>query len=324
MTEQTTPPNGDEIWTRQLIERLVFATLTEQRRGRRWGIFFKLIFLVILLALILPIQWGTIPWGGGAGIGGRHTALVKVEGLISPGADTNAEHFISGLRSAFEDDDTAGVILYINSPGGSPVQAGEMFDEIMRLREAHPKVPVYAVAADICASGGYYVAAAAQEIYANRASIIGSIGVRAGSFGFTEAIGKLGIERRLYTAGTNKSFLDPFEPSQPEDVSHMQDMLNTIHRQFIKAVEQGRGERLTPAREIYSGLVWTGEQSTDLGLIDGLANTRYVAEQLIGASNIVDFTRRPKALERLLTNIESRLSRTLARILGLDGANPWG
>ncbi len=319
MTEQTPSPDGnDDIWTRRLIERVVFAALTEQRRTRRWGIFFKLTFLILLLAIIFPIQWAS-EWGGDAVMGGPHTALVKVEGLISPSTDANAEHFITGLRSAFEDDNTAGVILYINSPGGSPVQAGEMYDEVMRLREVHPKVPVYAVAADVCASGGYYVAAAAQEIYANKASIIGSIGVRAGGFGFTEAIEKLGIERRLYTAGTNKGFLDPFEPPRPEDISHMKDMLDTIHSQFIAAVEKGRGERLAPTQETYSGLVWTGEQSIDLGLIDGLATTRYVAERLIGADKIVDFTRRPKALERFLTNVESRLSQTFARILGLDG-----
>jgi len=305
----------DEQWATSLIERLVFAALIEQRRARRWGIFFKILFLLILLAFLLPNDWG-----GETVTGRRHTALVRVDGLISASTDTNAERFTAGVRSAFEDNNAAGVILYINSPGGSPVQAGEMYDEIRRLRQAYPSKPVYAVAADLCASGGYYVAAAAQQIYANRASIIGSIGVRGGGFGFVEAIRKLGIERRLYTAGENKGFLDPFEPSRPEDVNHLQSMLERIQQQFITAVRDGRSGRLRETPELFSGLVWTGEQSVELGLIDGLADTRYVAKEIVGAETIVDYTRRPKISERLFSSIESGLLGALASLLGLNVA----
>lgn len=303
----------DERWATRLIERLVVAALIEQRRARRWGIFFKILFLLVLLAFLLPGEWE-----GETVIGRRHTALVRVDGLISPSTDTNAERFGAGVRAAFQNNNAAGVILYINSPGGSPVQAGEMYDEIMRLRQAYPGKPVYAVAADFCASGGYYVAAAAQQIYANRASIIGSIGVRGGGFGFVGALRKLGIERRLYTAGQNKGFLDPFEPSRPEDVQHLQGMLDGIQQQFITAVRAGRSGRLRETPELFSGLVWTGEQSIDLGLIDGLADTRYVAKELIGADTLVDYTQRPRISERLFSTIESGLAGALASLLGLD------
>lgn len=305
----------DERWATRLIERLVFAALIEQRRARRWGIFFKILFLLVLLAFLLPSEWE-----GETVIGRRHTALVRVDGLISPSTDTNAERFGAGVRAAFQNNNAAGVILYINSPGGSPVQAGEMYDEIMRLRQAYPHKPVYAVAADFCASGGYYVAAAAQQIYANRASIIGSIGVRGGGFGFVEALRKLGIERRLYTAGDNKGFLDPFEPSRPEDVRHLQNMLERIQQQFITAVRDGRSGRLRETPDLFSGLVWTGEQSVELGLIDGLADARYVAKVLVGAETMVDYTRRPKISERLFSSIESALASALASLLRWNAA----
>lgn len=305
----------DEQWATRLIERLFFAALIERRRARRWGIFFKILFLIVLLAFLLPGDWG-----GETVIGRRHTALVRVDGLIAPGADANAERFSDGVRAAFQNNNAAGIILYINSPGGSPVQAGEMYDEIRRLRQAYPHKPVYAVAADLCASGGYYVAVAAQQIYANRASIIGSIGVRGGGFGFVEALRKLGIERRLYTAGDNKGFLDPFEPSRPEDVRHLQNMLDRIQQQFITAVRAGRSDRLQETPDLFSGLVWTGEQSVELGLIDGLADARYVAKELVGAETIVDYTRRPRISERLFSSIESSLLGAFASLLGLNAA----
>jgi len=228
--------------------------------------------------------------------------------LIASSMDANAEDVISGLRSAFKNDTTVGVILSINSPGGSPVQAGEMYDEIIRLREAHPNTPIYAVAADVCASGGYYVAAATQKIYANKASIIGSIGVRTDGFGFVDAMTKLGITRRLYTSGDSKGFLDPFQPPKPEDVQHLKGMLDEIHQQFITAVRQGRGERLQETQELFSGLVWTGSKSLELGLIDELADVRYVAKEIIGAEKIIDYTKRPKVLERILSNVETTLA----------------
>lgn len=289
-----------------VLAELAFAALKEKRRSRRWGIFFKSLFflylVVILFMIYAPLTQDT------AKTDENHTAMVSIEGLIASGADASAENIIAGLRAAFESDNTEGVILHINSPGGSPVQAGQVYDEINRLREAYPKKPIYAVAADLCASGGYYIAAAAQKIYANQASIVGSIGVRADGFGFVEAMDKLGISRRLYTAGESKAFLDPFSPQQPDDIRHIQEMLNEIHQQFITAVQAGRGERLTDNPQLFSGLVWTGDAGVSLGLVDELADIRYVAEEVIGAEEIVDYTKRPKLIERLFNGLEATLS----------------
>jgi protease-4 len=314
-------PPGDERWARDTLTKLAFAAVTEQRRARRWGIFFKLLFfayLVTLLVLAWPDQLDTT-----ASVGKRHTALVRVDGLIASSTDASAKNVIEALRKAFKDEKTVGVVLEINSPGGSPVQAGEIYDEILKLRQQHPKIPVYAVASDVCASGGYYIAAAAQKIYANKASIIGSIGVRMDSFGFTDAIAKLGIERRAYTAGANKDFLDPFKPVNSEEVRHLQGMLDAIHQQFIAAVKQGRGERLKDNPEVFGGLMWTGEQSIGLGLVDALGSTRQVAEEVIGEKTIVDYTKHTRWVERLLDGTEASLGAALLKGLGLDGTVRW-
>jgi protease-4 len=311
---------GDERWARDTLTKLAFAAVTEQRRTRRWGIFFKLLFfayLVGLLVLAWPDDLRT------AAAARKHTALVRVEGLISSSTEASAKSVIEGLRKAFKDEKTVGVVVEINSPGGSPAQAGEIYDEIQKLRQQHPKIPVHAVASDVCASGGYYIAAAAQKIYANKASIIGSIGVRMDSFGFTDAIAKLGVERRAYTAGSNKDFLDPFKPENPEEVRHLQGMLDAIHQQFIAAVKQGRGERLKDIPEVFSGLMWTGEQSVGLGLVDALGSTRYVAEEVIGEKNLVDYTKRSRWVERLLDGAEASLSAALRQGLGLDRSVEW-
>jgi protease-4 len=310
---------GDERWARDIISQLAFATLVEQRRKRRWGIFFKFLFFLYLLALILVAY---SPIDEQSTLGKRHTALVRIDGLIASSTDANADNVIAGLRAAFKNDKTAGVILRINSPGGSPVQAGEVYDEIMRLRKLYPNIPIYAVALDICASGGYYIATASQKIFANKASIVGSIGVRMDSFGFVNAMEKLGIERRLYTAGDNKAFLDPFSPSQPQDVQHIQGMLEDIHQQFVTAVKNGRGERLRETPDLFSGLVWTGEQSLKLGLVDDLADVRHVAEDIIGAKTVVDYTRRTRLIERIFDGVETNLSQLLLRHLGIESLNP--
>lgn len=315
-------PPGDERWARDTLTRLAFAAVTEQRRARRWGIFFKLLFfsyLVLLLVLAWPENLSTVA----ASSVKRHTALVRVEGLISSGTEASAKNVIEALRKAFKDKNTAGVVVEINSPGGSPVQAGEIYDEIQKLRQQYPKLPVHAVASDVCASGGYYIAAAAQKIYANKASIVGSIGVRMDSFGFTDAIAKLGIERRAYTAGSNKDFLDPFKPVNPAEVQHLQGMLDAIHQQFIAAVKQGRGERLKENPEVFSGLMWTGEQGVGLGLVDALGGTRYVAEEVIGEKTIMDYTKHTRWLERLLDGTETRLGAVLLKGLGLEGVPGW-
>ncbi len=313
--------SGEERWARETLTRLALAAVTEQRRARRWGIFFKFLFfgyLVILLALAWPDKLSTTTASAK-----RHTALVRVEGLISSSSEASAKNVIEALRKAFKDTHTVGVVLEINSPGGSPVQSGEIYDEIRRLRQQYPKIPIHAVTSDVCASGGYYIAAAAQNIYANRASIVGSIGVRMDSFGFTEAIAKLGVERRAYTAGSNKDFLDPFKPVNPTEVQHLQVMLDAIHQQFINAVKQGRGERLKDQPEIFSGLMWTGEQGVALGLVDALGGTRWVAEEVIGEKNVRDYTQRTGWVERLLSGTEAQLGAALIKELGWEGTPQW-
>jgi protease-4 len=289
------PQGKQNHWERETLIQLATASLKEQRRARRWGIFFKLLTFAYLVALLIMLGdfdfQETVKHE-------KHSALVELEGVIFAGAEASAENVMVGLRKAFKDESTKGVILRINSPGGSPVQAGYINDEIKRLRKKHPDIPLYAVIADIAASGGYYVAAAADKIYANKASLIGSIGVRMDSFGFVGALDKLGIERRLLTAGAHKALLDPFLPLQQNEKEHVQTLLNEIHTQFIAAVKQGRGDRLNGASEIFSGLIWTGEESLELGLIDGLASAGDVAREVIGAEDIVDFTKKHEWFER--------------------------
>jgi protease-4 len=274
-------------WERQTIEKLAFSALQEQRRSRNWGIIFKTLTLAYLFVLLfLALNW----IGPGSGAIGPHTALIDINGEIGAGAEVNADSTLSSLRAAFEDKHTKGIILRINSPGGSPVQAGIINDEIHRLRREYPKIPVYAVVEDICASGGYYIAVAADKIYVDKASIVGSIGVLMDGFGFTETMKKLGVERRLMTAGENKGFLDPFSPVNPAQKAHAQAMLNEIHQQFIKVVREGRGNRLHETPEMFSGLFWSGEKSVELGLADGIGNSDSVARDVIKEENIVDFT----------------------------------
>ena len=314
---------GDDRWAREALTKLAFAAVTEQRRARRWGIFFKLLFFVYLVGLLVlawPDNFGAATVTAAAK---NHTALIRIDGLISSSTEASAKNVIEALRKAFKDEKTAGVILEINSPGGSPVQAGEIYDEIKKLRQQHAKIPVYAVASDVCASGGYYIAAAAQQIYANKASIVGSIGVRMDSFGFTDAIAKLGVERRAYTSGSNKDFLDPFKPVNPAEVQHLQTMLDAIHQQFIAAVKQGRGERLKDNPDIFSGLMWTGEQSVGLGLIDALGNSRFVAEEVIKEKTMVDYTKHTRWLDRLFDSAEASLSAALREGLGMEGTTQW-
>jgi len=287
MTDPTpTPPQ----WERAVLERVALRALDEQRRARQWSALFKLLFFILAFTLVA----GWLGWIGRGekepGASGRHTALVDLEGVIAPESKASAERVIRGLDRAFKDPETRGVVLRINSPGGSPVQAGYIYDEMRRLRRKYPKIPLYAVVEDLCASGGYYVAAAADRIYVDKASLVGSIGVIIDSFGFTGAMEKLGIERRAYTAGANKDFLDPFAPEKPEQREHAQKMLEEIHQQFIKAVRDGRGARLKDSPEIFSGLVWTGERSIDLGLADAFGSPESVARDVIKAEKIVDYT----------------------------------
>lgn len=305
----------DAAWERDVLNRLAFASLNEQRRARRWSIFFKglmFLYLFALLVLMMPDRLGS-----GSVKSGRHTALVEVKGVIADGTEASADNIVTGLRNAFADKNTAGVILRINSPGGSPVQSGYVYDEIKRLRQKYPETPVYAVVSDMCASGGYYIAAAADSIYANKASVVGSIGVLMNGFGFVGTLDKLGVERRLLTAGEHKGFLDPFSPSRPEDVEHIKTLLGDIHQQFITAVKEGRGERLPDNPAVFSGLVWTGEQGMELGLVDGLASASQVAREVIGAENIVDFTPRPRYFERLAASLGAAMATSFGNLLGM-------
>jgi protease-4 len=309
--------NRDQ-WQRDLVNRLAFASINEQRRARRWNTFFKLL-LAAYLGILLLMYWPSDWTAGGLGKE-KHTALVELQGIISDQMPASADNVINGLRDAFEDKNTAGVILRINSPGGSPVQSGYINDEIRRLRKKYPDTPLYAVISDTCASGGYYVAVAADKIYADKASVVGSIGVRMDNFGFVEAIDKLGIERRLMTAGDHKGFLDPFLPENEVDVEHVQMLLDNIHNQFIDAVKTGRGKLLSDDPKIFSGLVWTGEDSVELGLVDNLGSAGYVAREVVGEEKIVDFTSKPDLFERLGERIGVALARILANSLGATGS----
>ncbi len=309
---RSSPVADKDHWEKDLIARIALAGLAEQRRARRWGIFFKsaaLLYLVVLLGVLL-VQPGAplVPVED-------HTALVDVKGVIADDSDANADRIVSGLRAAFEAASARGVIVRINSPGGSPVQAGYINDEIKRLKKMHPDKPVYAVIEDICASGGYYIAVAADAIYADKASLVGSIGVLMNGFGFTGTMEKLGVERRLITAGENKGFLDPFSPLQKAHVEHMRRVLKTTHQQFIRVVQEGRGDRLADDDRIFSGLIWTGEQGLELGLVDQLGSAGYVAREVIGAERIVDYTPKLSPLERFSQQLGATLGNVLAEVL---------
>ena len=311
------PVLGEEGWEQALVNRVVLDHLEEQRRSRRWGVFFKLLvfaYLIALLVLFWPDDFlaHVAPDEG-------HTALVEVKGLISSETDAAADRVIAALREAYRDDSTKGIILRINSPGGSQVQVGYINDEVRRLRKKHPDIPVYAVAVDLCASGGYYIAVAADAIYVDKASLIGSIGVRIGTFGFVEALRELGIERRLLTAGQNKGILDPFSPFPEGQRLFLQGLLDQLHRQFIAVVRAGRGERLKGGDEVFSGLFWSGEESVALGLADGLGSSSYVARELIGVKKIVEYSVEKNLLERLSDRLGAVIAESLIRLSGTDG-----
>lgn len=302
-----------EHWERALLEKLALAALKEQRAARQWGIFFKLIG-VTLLGLILASLLG---WFEGRDVsGGKHTAVVELTGVIENEGRASAENIIAGLQAAFKDNNTQGVIIRINSPGGSPVQAGQINDEMRRLKAKYPNTPLYAVVDDVCASGGYYVAVAADKIFVNKASVVGSIGVILEGFGLVGTLEKLGVERRVQTAGQNKDFMDPFAPVTPEQRQHAQQMLDEIHRQFIDVVKTGRGSRLKETPELFSGLVWNGARSIDLGLADALGSVDDVARDVIKAEELVDYTVKEKLTDRLARRFGGVLANGFAAVLG--------
>jgi protease-4 len=286
-------------WERATLEKLVFATVQERRAARRWSIFFKLSFLLVAVLALATYYDSTFGFGGDESLG-RHTALIEINGEIDTEGSGAADTVIPSLNKAFSDPSSAAVVLRIDSPGGSPVQAGIIVDEIQRLRRGYPDKPLYVVVDEICASGGYYVASAADRIYVNKASIVGSVGVLMDSFGFVGLMDKLGIERRLLTAGQNKGFLDPFSPQSERHRERAQEMLDEIHQQFIAVVRAGRGKRLKETPEIFSGLYWTGAKAVEMGLADGFGTVDTVARDIVKAEDIVDYTAHEGLPERVL------------------------
>lgn len=315
-----TRPADDKTWA--LIEKTMLASVREQRRARRWGIFFKLLtfaYLILMLVLFTPL----LSLGKKAGVteSGAHTALIELKGVIADDEKASADNVVTALRKAFDDSNTRGVVLRINSPGGSPVQSGYIYDEIKRLRGLHPDIKLYAVITDLGASGAYYVASAADAIYADKASLVGSIGVTAASFGFVGTMEKLGVERRVYTSGEHKAFLDPFQPQKPEETRFWQQVLDTTHQQFIDSVKKGRGDRLKVEGhpELFSGLVWSGEQALSLGLIDGLGSTSYVARDVVKEERLVDFTQEDSPFDRFAKRLGASVAERLALYMGWQG-----
>jgi len=304
----------------QLLEKTLLASVQEQRRARRWGIFFKLLtflYLFGILFLFSPLAKMEKSAVGGTG----HTALIEVRGVIADKEEASADNIIGSMRAAFKDPKTKAVVLRINSPGGSPVQAGYVYDEIRRLRGEYPDIKLYAVITDLGASGAYYIASAADRIYADKASLVGSIGVTAAGYGFVGTMEKLGVERRSYTAGEHKSFLDPFQPEKPEETRFWQQVLETTHKQFIASVKQGRGERLKDKEhpELFSGLIWSGEQAVDLGLVDALGSAGYVAREVVGEKDLVDFTIEESPFDRFSKRLGASVAEHLAMWMGFQG-----
>ena len=308
---------GNSTWTRDLLERFARESLAEKRRARRWNLALRFAWFAFFVTIVFI--WSEPQWLR-TEVAGRHSALVDVSGIISDEGDASADRIVAALQAAFGNSDTAGVIVRINSPGGTPVQAGYINDEIVRLRGLHPDTPLYAVIADVAVSGGYYVAAAADTIYASRSSVVGSIGVLMDGFGFVDAMDKLGVERRLITAGEHKGLLDPFSPTSEKEVEHLQSMLGEVHDEFVAAVKRGRGNRLADDADLFSGLIWTGVRGKALGLVDAFGSSSYVAREVIGAENIVDFTVRPSHLDTIADRLGAGVARTLAAVLGLEAA----
>ncbi len=301
-------------WAQQSLERIALAGLQEQKTSRRWSVLFKsLTFIYLFFLLLMLLGWV----GQNKNVSVAHTALIDIAGVIEAGGQVNADAVISSLKDAYDNKGTKGIILRINSPGGSPVQAGIINNEIHRQRKLHPDIPVYAVVEDICASGGYYIAVAADKIFVDKASIVGSIGVLMDGYGFTEAMKKVGVERRLMTAGENKGMLDPFSPVNPKQKAFAQNMLDQIHQQFIRVVREGRGNRLKENEETFSGLFWNGEESIKLGLADAEGSADYVAREVIKESEIVDFTYQETVVDRFA----KKLGASMAQELGVSARN---
>ncbi|MEY4481592.1 MAG: signal peptide peptidase SppA [Pseudomonadota bacterium] len=304
--------SDEKVWERQALEHLLLENMKEQRRGRRWRTALRLMTLVVFVGLAINLF--DLDFGGKASLG-KHTALVDLHGEIAPNTPASAEAINAALNAAFENSESVGVILRINSPGGSPVQSGIIHDEILRLRAKYPEKPLHVVVEEICASGGYYVAVAAEKIYVDKASLVGSVGVIMSGFGVTGLMDKLGVERRVIAAGKNKALLDPFSKEDPKQKAFVQEMILEVHDQFIKVVRDGRGKRLKETPEMFSGLVWNGARSIDLGLTDALGNTDMVARDVFKAPEIVDYTTKENLAERVAKRFGAAMGEGATKVL---------
>lgn len=306
----------DRSW--YMLEKIIGESQTEQRSARRWGVFFKCLTFVYLIGALLLFSPFAQKGGFSALSGKDHAAIVKVQGVIAEDQEASANVVVTGLRNAFENKHTKAVLMVINSPGGSPVQSNYIYDEIKRLRVKYPAIPLYAVIGDIGASGAYYIASAADKIYASESSLVGSIGVTASGFGFVETLNKLGVERRNYTSGEHKSFLDPFSPAKPEESAFWLEVLDKTHQQFIKRVRDGRGNRLKETPEMFSGLIWNGEQALAMGLIDGMGSPGQVARDVVGVEDTVDYTLQKNPFDALANKLGASAGAAMAEKMGMN------
>ena len=319
MENQQDHPNKTDVtrdtgWEREIIEKVALAAVTEQTRARRWGVFFKSLLFVYLFAVFGMAVYPKMKQN--LGVDSKyHTAVIDVVGAIAEDKDANAADIIESLRDAVKDKQTKGIILHSNSPGGSPVQSAYVYAEIRNIKKEHPDLPVYAVVSDICASGCYYIASASDKIFVNQSSLIGSIGVLMDGFGFVDIMQKLGVERRLLTAGAHKAMLDPFSPPKTDETKYMQGLLDQVHQQFIDAVKTGRGDRLKETPDMFSGLVWTGEAGVKLGVADGFGNDDYVAKEIIGAEKLVDFTQQGSMFEKMAGKLGASFGQAIGSLI---------
>ncbi len=319
MENQQDHPNKADVtresgWEREIIEKVALAAVTEQTRARRWGIFFKSLLFVYLFAVFGMAVYPKMKQN--LGVDSKyHTAVIDVVGAIAEDKDANAADIIDSLRDAVKDKQTKGIILHSNSPGGSPVQSAYVYAEIRNIKKEHPDLPVYAVVSDVCASGCYYIASASDKIFVNQSSLIGSIGVLMDGFGFVDIMQKLGVERRLLTAGAHKAMLDPFSPPKTDETKYMLGLLDQVHQQFIDAVKTGRGDRLKETPDMFSGLVWTGEAGVKLGIADGFGNDDYVAKEIIGAEKLVDFTQQGSLFEKMAGKLGASFGQAIGSLI---------
>lgn len=296
-------------WEREVIEKLVLAAITEQTKARRWSVIFKSLMFVYLTAVLGLAMYPKFS----KDIESKdHTAVIDVLGMIAEDKPANADSIIESLRDAVKDKHTKGIILHANSPGGSPVQSSYVYQEIKAIKKEHPSLPIYTVVSDMCASGCYFIASASDKIFVNPSSLVGSIGVIMDGFGFVDGMQKLGIERRLITAGAHKAMLDPFSPSKEDESRYVQNLINQVHQQFISAVKAGRGDRLKENPDMFSGLIWTGEEGIKQGIVDAVGNQDFVAKELIGAETLIDFSKQ----ERLLDKIAGKLGASFGQAVG--------